>query len=32
MDVFKETSRSGPEEYLQGLERAIDGLTPAEAR
>ena len=32
MDAFKEAIRSGLEEYLQSLERAIDGLTPAEAR
>ena len=32
MDAFKEAVRSGLEEYLQSLERAIDGLTPAEAR
>jgi len=32
MDAFKEAIRSGFEEYLQSLERAIDGLTPAEAR
>jgi uncharacterized damage-inducible protein DinB len=32
MDAFKEAIRSGLEEYLQSLGRAIDGLTPAEAR
>lgn len=32
MNAFKEAIRSGLEEYLQGLQRAIDGLTPAEAR
>jgi len=32
MNAFKEVIRSGLEEYLQGLQRAIDGLTPAEAR
>ena len=32
MDAFKEAVRSGLAEYLQSLERAIDGLTPAEAR
>ena len=32
MDAFKDAIRSGLEEYLQSLERAIDGLTPAEAR
>ena len=32
MDAFKEAIQSGLEEYLQSLERAIDGLTPAEAR
>jgi|TARA_B100001245_G_C22694497_1_gene338722 hypothetical protein len=32
MDAFKEAIRSGLEEYLQSLERAIDGLTSAEAR
>ena len=32
MDAFKESNRSGLEEYLQSLERAIDGLTSAEAR
>ena len=32
MSAFKEVIRSGFEEYLQGLQRAIEGLTPAEAR
>jgi uncharacterized damage-inducible protein DinB len=32
MSRFKEAIRSGLEEYLQGLQRAIDGLTPGEAR
>ncbi len=32
MSAFKEAIRSGLEEYLQGLQRAIEGLTPAEAR
>jgi uncharacterized damage-inducible protein DinB len=32
MNAFKEAIRSGLEEYLQGLKRAIEGLTPAEAR
>ena len=31
MNSFKEAIRSGVEEYLQVLERAIEGLTPAEA-
>ena len=32
MNSFKEAIRSGIDEYLQALERAIEGLTPAEAR
>lgn len=32
MNAFKEAIRSGLEEYLDSLRRAIDGLTPAEAR
>ena len=32
MSAFKAAIRSGLEEYLQGLQRAIEGLTPAEAR
>ena len=32
MNSFKEAIRSGVEEYLQAVERAIEGLTPAEAR
>ena len=32
MNAFKEAIRSGLEEYLQGLKRAIEGLNPAEAR
>ena len=32
MSAFKEVIRSGLEEYLQGLKRAIEDLTPAEAR
>ena len=32
MSAFKEAIRSGLEEYLQGLHRAVAGLTPAEAR
>ena len=32
MSAFQEALRSGLEEYLQGLHRAIAGLTPAEAR
>ena len=32
MHAFKDAIRSGLEEYLQSLERSIDGLTPAEAR
>ena len=32
MSGFKEAIRSGIEEYLQGLQRVIEGLTPAEAR
>ena len=31
MSTFKEAIRSGLEEYLQALQRAIEGLTPAEA-
>ena len=32
MSTFKEAIRSGLEEYLQGLQRALEGLTPAEVR
>jgi uncharacterized damage-inducible protein DinB len=32
MSTFKAAIKSGLEEYLQGLKRAIDGLTPAEIR
>ena len=32
MSAFKEALRSGLEEYLQGLHRATEGLTPVEAR
>jgi uncharacterized damage-inducible protein DinB len=32
MSTFKEAIQSGLEEYLQGLQRAIEGLTPAEIR
>ena len=32
MNTFKEAIQSGLEEYLQGLKRAIEGLTPAEIR
>jgi uncharacterized damage-inducible protein DinB len=32
MSAFQEAIRSGLEEYLQALQRAIEGLTPAEAR
>ncbi len=32
MSAFKTAIQSGLEEYLQDLKRAIDGLTPAEAR
>jgi uncharacterized damage-inducible protein DinB len=32
MNAFKEAIRSGLEEFLQELQRAIEGLTPAEAR
>ena len=32
MTAFKEAIRSGLEEYLQELQRAVEGLTPAEAR
>ena len=32
MNAFKEAIRSGLGEYLQELKRAIEGLTPAEAR
>jgi len=31
MSAFQEAIRSGLEEYLQALQRAIEGLTPAEA-
>jgi len=32
MSTFKDAIRSGLEEYLQGLKRSIEGLTPAEIR
>jgi len=32
MSPFKEAIQSGLEEYLQGLQRALEGLTPAEVR
>src|SRR5262245_59542859 len=32
MSTFKEAIRSGLEEYLQGLQRTLEGLTPAEVR
>jgi uncharacterized damage-inducible protein DinB len=32
MNAFQEAIRSGLEEYLQALHRAIEGLTPVEAR
>ncbi len=32
MADFKDAIRSGLEEYLEGLKRAVDGLTPAELR
>jgi uncharacterized damage-inducible protein DinB len=32
MSTFKEAIRIGLDEYLDGLRRAIEGLTPAEAR
>jgi uncharacterized damage-inducible protein DinB len=32
MSTFKEAIQSGLEEYLQGLKRAIEGLTPTEIR
>jgi len=32
MSSFKEAIRSGLEEYLQGLRKAVEGLTPAEVR
>ena len=32
MSAFKEAIRSGLEEYLQGLRKAVEGLTPAELR
>ena len=32
MNAFKDAIRSGLEEYLQELQRAIEGLTPDEAR
>ena len=32
MSAFKEAIRSGLEEYLQALNRAIAGLTPADLR
>ncbi len=30
MNAFQEAIQSGLEEYLQGLQRALEGLTPAE--
>jgi len=32
MSAFKEAIQSGLEEYLQELQRALEGLTPAELR
>ena len=32
MSTFKEAIQSGLEEYLQGLQRTLAGLTPAEVR
>lgn len=32
MNAFKEAIRSGLEEYLQALQKAVEGLTPAELR
>ena len=32
MSTFKEAIQSGLEEYLQDLQRALEGLTPAEVR
>ena len=32
MSTFKEAIQSGLEEYLQALQRALEGLTPAEVR
>ena len=32
MSTFKEAIQSGLEEYLQGLQRTIEGLTPTEVR
>lgn len=32
MSAFQEAIQSGLEEYLQGLQRALEGLTPAEVR
>ena len=32
MNAFQEAIQSGLEEYLQGLQRALEGLTPAEVR
>jgi len=32
MSTFKEAIQSGLEEYLQGLQRALEGLTPVEVR
>lgn len=32
MSAFREAIQSGLEEYLQGLQHALDGLTPAEVR
>ena len=32
MTAFKEAIKSGLEEYLEGLKKAVDGLTPAELR
>lgn len=32
MDVYKDAIKSGMEEYLEGLKRGLDGLTPTELR
>jgi hypothetical protein len=32
MSTFKEAIQSGLEEYLQALQHALEGLTPAEVR
>jgi uncharacterized damage-inducible protein DinB len=32
MSAFQEAIQSGLEEYLQGLQRALEGLTPTEVR